>query len=242
MRLLIFLIVCFSAAAKASNTTVESFSHAKKMLMAIYADHPATIYSNCQFDEHKHVQYEHCDYVPIRDNDRANRIEWEHVVPASLFGQNFYEWKVGHPMCVDRRGKRFKGRHCAAKMNVDYRHVEADMYNLYPEIGELNERRGNLPITQVRVGVMVDALDIRLAADGFQPAARIRGDLARTYLYMDEAYPELAILSRDERRVFAAWSEHDPVDAWECERARRIADAQGNRNMIVDKLCQLARL
>ena len=37
--------------------------------------------------------------------------------------------------------------------------------------------------------------------------------------------------------MFQAWDQSDPVDKWECERARRIERIQGNRNEIVIAKC-----
>ena len=34
-----------------------------------------------------------------------------------------------------------------------------------------------------------------------------------------------------------AWDKNDPIDEWECERARRIEKIQGNRNDVVMENC-----
>ena len=44
---------------------------------------------------------------------------------------------------VSKKGKKFKGRKCAQKINEEYRRMQADMFNLYPAIGEVNGRRSN---------------------------------------------------------------------------------------------------
>jgi hypothetical protein len=36
------------------------------------------------------------------------------------------------------------------------------------------------------------------------------------------------------------WSKSDPVDEWECERAKRIEKIQGNRNEIVREKCYIS--
>ncbi len=36
---------------------------------------------------------------------RAKKVEWEHVVPAEIFGRTFTEWRDGNKKCVDKRGK-----------------------------------------------------------------------------------------------------------------------------------------
>ena len=44
---------------------------------------------------------------------------------------------------MDRKGKPFKGRSCAEKVNQEYRFMQADMYNLFPAVGAVNAMRSN---------------------------------------------------------------------------------------------------
>jgi deoxyribonuclease-1 len=66
-----------------------------------------------------------------------------------------------------------------------------------------------------------------------EPRPEIRADIARTYMYMDWAYPGHGIISRSNQKLFAAWDKEDPVDDWERGRARRIEAIQGNRNPFI---------
>jgi len=45
------------------------------------------------------------------------------------------------------------------------------------------------------------------------------------------------IITDHERELFEKWSAADPVDGWECERARLIEKAQGNENPFVKNQC-----
>jgi deoxyribonuclease-1 len=54
---------------------------------------------------------------------------------------------------------------------------------------------------------------------------------------MDSVYPGRGIISKKNRKLFDAWNKSDPVDEWECERAKRIEKIQGNRNEIVWMKC-----
>ena len=65
----------------------------------------------------------------------------------------------------------------------------------------------------------------------------IRGEIARTFLYMDSVYPGRGIISKKNRKLFESWYKSDPVDEWECERAKRIGKIQGNRNKVVMGNC-----
>ncbi|WP_318779689.1 endonuclease [Halomonas citrativorans] len=48
------------------------------------------------------------------------------------------------------------------------------------------------------------------------------------YWYMRDAY-DISI-SRQQQQLFEAWARMDPIDDWELERNRRIADIQGTGN------------
>lgn len=65
------------------------------------------------------------------------------MVPAENFGRAFPEWREGDAQCVDKRGKAFRGRKCAERVNREYRLMQSDMYNLYPAIGAVNALRQN---------------------------------------------------------------------------------------------------
>jgi len=111
-----------SSDAYSQNTQITSFSKSKKLLLKVYKDNLYTLYCGCKFKGKKPNQTS-CGYIPKKDRKRANRIEWEHVVPAHAFGQSFSEWRNGHHKCVKKNGKKFKGRKCAEKMNNEYRRM-----------------------------------------------------------------------------------------------------------------------
>ncbi|HNS99327.1 MAG TPA: endonuclease [Polyangiaceae bacterium] len=231
-----------SNVATISNTKIASFGKAKKHLWEIHKDHQTTLYCGCAYEGNELVSPPGaCGYVPITTGIRSRRVEWEHVVPAQAFGQSFREWREGHPECVDGRGKPFRGRPCARKVAVAFRYMEADMYNLQPAIGDVNDRRGTAtPAMIPGENRLFGTCDFEVSAGKFEPRPEVRGDIARTYLYMDMAYPGRGILSEKNKKLFEAWSDQDPVDAWECERARRIARIQGNINQVVERACRQA--
>jgi len=229
---------------QAGNSSQQSFEAAKRVLKrTIYAEHRQTIYCGCSFDEKLAIDFASCGYVPKSDTSRAHRVEWEHVVPAEAFGQSFAAWRDGDPQCVDHKGKSFRGRECARKASVEFRYLEADLYNLYPEIGELNGLRSNFSMAEIPgQATEFGRCDVKIADDKFEPRPEVRGDVARTYLYMEAAYPGRGIVSHKNRKLFDAWSSSDPPDRWECDRARKIEAVQGNINEIVAAACRAAGL
>jgi deoxyribonuclease-1 len=234
VALALILTLAPALANAEGNTRIQSFNKAKKlMLKKVYYDHRTTIYCGCTFSSKKKITRRN-GYVPIRDNKRANRLEWEHVVPAHAFGQSFKEWRKGHPSCVSRKGKRFKGRKCTEKVNHTFRYMQADMYNLYPAVGEINGLRSNFSFAMIpgearRFG----KCDMEIEGRKAEPPAHVRGDIARTYFYMNWAYPGRGIISKKNKKLFEAWAKQDPIDDWERERARRIKAIQGNENPFI---------
>ena len=240
--IIIMALLCMTFASGAlggGNTTFQSFNKSKKTLLKkVYYDHHLTFYCGCPFDEKKKL--EPCDhYTPKKINTRSQRIEWEHVVPAAHFGQSFKEWREGKEACVDSKGKSFKGRKCAEKTNIAYRYMQSDMYNLYPAIGEINGLRSNYRFDMVAgENREFGPCDFEIEGRVAEPPEPVRGDIARTYQYMDIAYPGHGIIGKSSKKLFKAWSAQDPVDEWECERCKRIEALQGNENSIVKDACK----
>ena len=230
-------LIFFSANAYSQNTQITSFSKSKKLLLKVYKDNPVTLYCGCTF-KGKKPNLSSCGYVPKKDRKRANRVEWEHVVPAHAFGKSFSEWRKGHPKCVSKNGKKFKGRKCTQKINEEYRRMQADMFNLYLAIGEVNGRRSNYSMAII-AGEKREfgKCDVEIKSRKVEPREEIRGEIARTYMYMDSVYPGRGIISKKNRELFDEWNKSDPVDEWECEIAKRIEKIQGNRNEVVLRKC-----
>ena len=116
--------------------------------------------------------------------------------------------------------------------------MQADMYNLYPAIGEVNGRRSNYSMAIIK-GDKRDfgQCDVEIKSRKVELKESIKGEIARTYMYMDSVYPCRGIISKKNRKLFDGWNKSNPVDQWECERAKRIEKIQGNRNEVVMKSC-----
>lgn len=237
------LLVLPSVAFAGGNVWNDSFNKAKKALeRQVYYDHRVTLYCGASFDEKKNVTLPE-GFTVSKHEKRARKVEWEHVVPAENFGRTFAEWREGDPQCVDNRGKAFKGRKCAEKVNKDYRYMQADLYNLYPAIGAVNALRQNYNF-QMLPGEKPDfgSCEMKIADRKAEPPVRARGQIARTYKYMADAYGPRYKMSRQQVQLMDAWDKMYPVDQWECTRAKRVERLQGNENMFVKSPCQQAGL
>lgn len=243
-------------AERKGNHYSQSFYNVKRvMLDKIYYDHRQTLYCGAEFDKHKQiitprgfklpnirkVDFKVYDIAPEELQNKAERMEWEHIVPAENFGRTFKEWSEGHKNCVSHKGKHFKGRSCAEQESEDFRYMYTDMYNLYPAIGAVNYLRSNFNFTQFNrkdnVKNLFGSCELKISRNRVEPRDEIKGLIARTYFYMEDTYPRYKI-GEPMRGVLKAWAKTYPVTRWECERAYRIEKVQGNPNKIVKKECQ----
>ena len=198
-----------------------------------------TIYCNALFDEKKQVSFP-TGFETDKYKKRAQKVEWEHVVPAENFGRNFVEWREGDKQCVTSKGKSFKGRRCAEKVNQEYRLLQSDMYNLYPAIGAVNAMRSNYNFTMLNDEPnSFGSCAMKISSRKAEPPKSARGMIARSYLYMDQSYAKYS-MSKQQAQLMNAWHRQFPVTKWECERARRIAREQKNESAILVESCALA--
>lgn len=206
-----------------------------------------TFYCGCQFDKHNKIDLGSCGYQIQNNPKRANRVEWEHIVPISQLASHLPCWKNGLCLKSDAKksdakhalhsAKGVKGRQCCQMIDPTFCKMEADLHNLVPEIGELNALRSNY-----RFGVLpfVDShqfgdceFKIDPVTRRVEPALLTRGFIARAYLYMASQYDWH--LSDSQRQLFMAWNRQYPPAAWEIERDKRIEKIQGNSNLFISR-------
>lgn len=238
--IILILFISISAIVNANgNKTIESFNKAKKLLLQeVYVNDSErkTIYCNASFDEDKNIKLP-AGFIAHKHQKRSNRIEIEHVVPAENFGRTFAEWRDGHPACIDSKGKSFKGRNCAEKINTEYRFMQSDMFNLYPAIGSVNALRSNYNFVMLPDGSSsFGSCDMQIKDNKAQPPEHSRGMIARAYLYMDSTYSRYN-MSKAQKQLMTAWDKQFPVTKFECERSSRIEKIQGNANPIMRERC-----
>lgn len=136
MKRLFIFIASFTAFA--IQAPPSSFSAAKQQAVKIYQDHPISFYCGCdiEWQGKKGIpNLETCGYQVRKQQTRASRIEWEHVVPAWQFGHHRQCWQKG-------------GRKNCSKNDQQFRLMEADLHNLTPAIGEVNGDRSNFNFSQ----------------------------------------------------------------------------------------------
>lgn len=225
------------------NKEIDSFWKSKKVLMKeVYWNSWETIYCWCKFQWTK-VDLKSCWYQWIHSwmKDRAEKVEFEHVVPAENFWKSFIEWREWHKDCVDKKWKSFKWRKCAEKVNKEYRLMQSDMYNLFPAIWEVNALRSNLDHW------MISWKDYQTfwkcwfkyskTEKKVEPTNEIKWIVARTYLYMNSSYSK-KLLSEQNKKIYEIWNEQFPATKNECDRYIKIKNIQKNENVILKEACE----
>lgn len=178
-------------------------------------------YSNCTFKKKgkKLIPiFSSCGYEVRKNKNRASRIEWEHVMPAHHIGLQLRCWKEG-------------GRKNCKKVSQKFKKMEADMHNLVPAIGEINGDRSNFKFGMIEgEGRKYGAVDFEIdfKARTVEPPNHVKGNIARTYFYMRDKHG--IRISKQQTRLFNAWSKSDPVDSQEKLRNKLINKVQGNFN------------
>lgn len=219
------------------NTRIPDFNHAKKLLVQVFSGHEETFYCPCTYDQNQ-VDIASCGFKPVHESRRSYIIEWDHIVPAAQFGRSYKEWREGDPACVERGPNgpiQRKGRRCAEKVSKEFRMEEADMYNLEPAIGELNAAHSNYPFGTVSNPLhRWGECDFEVENHVVQVGPEYRGVIARTYLYMNAAYPNTQVIeTSEEMAMFRKWDKENPTTEWERTRAERIEQIQGNHNPFI---------
>ncbi|WP_338885405.1 MULTISPECIES: endonuclease [Xenorhabdus] len=185
-----------------------------------------TLYCGCDWQwvgkSGGRVDLASCGYHVRSQQTRAARIEWEHMVPAWVFGHQRQCWQNG-------------GRKNCVETDPVFRMMESDMHNLAPSIGEVNGDRSNFGYgmlarnTPNMYGSCSSKVDFK--SHLFEPRNRVKGMVARVYFYMHDRYN--LTMSRQQQQLMMAWDRQYPVDAWERERDNRIAKIMGHHNPFV---------
>ncbi len=220
--LFIFSVLFIGVSVQAA--TPSSFRSAKKVAAVIYEQQPVSFYCGCDINRQgKQLvpDLKSCGYEVRKQQKRASRIEWEHVVPAWAFGHQLQCWQQG-------------GRKNCSRNNPQFKAMEADLFNLVPAVGEVNGDRSNY-----RFGLLSSDPDmygqcdfkVNFKARVAEPPKDQRGKIARIYLYMSDRYNFR--LSNQQRKLFEAWDRMYPLSDWEVERNEQIGRIQGWDNPYV---------
>jgi len=185
-----------------------------------------TLYCGCQWDwvgkSGGRIDLQGCGFSTRARPERAERIEYEHIVPAHSLGHQRQCWQQG-------------GRKECVSTDPVFQVMHVDLYNLTPTVGEFNADRSNYRFSQLPAAAPYQHGQCPSRIDFSQrvvdPRPQARGLIARTYFYMHDRYD--LPMSRAQQQLLMAWDRQYPVNAWELERNRRIASVMGHSNPFV---------
>lgn len=201
-RFILVLLAVFASFSLAAEQ-FTSFSSAKKHLIKNLPENAKSIYCGCDIKKQGNKLVPdptHCGYVPRnavtrsgKVNQRAHRIEWEHIVPAWEFGHQLQCWQHG-------------GRRNCRKVSEKFRQMEADINNLAPAIGEINADRSNY-----RFGMLSEntnqygrcEVKVNFKQRVIEPPFYARKQIADAYAYMQKTYG--LKISAKQQQLFDAW-------------------------------------
>jgi deoxyribonuclease-1 len=218
-------------AAKHQFYNQANFNQAKKLARGLHSGHSKTFYCGCNYDSANNlVDLQSCGYRPKKDTKRANRVEWEHIMPASYFGKQLSCWN--NKLCCNEDKVCLSGRACCQKINPYFASIESDLHNIVPVIGELNMLRSNYEFAELPVqlpnqfGTCYFKIDKK--AKQIEPRDEVKGVIARTYLYMANQYN--IVLSAQQKKLFLKWSKKYPPGDWEITWRHQVKQLQKNNN------------
>lgn len=203
---------------------IQTFRQAKEIAhKKIYInDLQVDYYCGCTYNRAKQIDLDSCGYQVRKNLNRAKRIEWEHVVPASLYGKTQSCWKDG-------------GRKNCGEKSVAFSKFEGDLHNLRPVVGEVNGDRSNLPYNIVGEQFVTYGqckFKIDFKTNVAEPPDEIKGDLARITLYLQEKYA--LPYSSEYIILMKGWAIADPVSEKEIKINNLIKFYQNDSNYYID--------
>lgn len=221
----------------------QNFDQAKKFMYTyVYLDgeNHKTSYCGCDINHKSYGKWKgvkpdinSCGLKVRKEGNRyrAERIEAEHIVPASLIGLK--------NNCMLRNSKNSKKRDLCDRTDKEFSVPYTDLHNLTPITGEVNVDRSNFPFREVPNSNTVGSYGQCDFAVNFKerismPPQRAKGQVARAYLYMSDRYR--IQLSKSDRATYMKWHKENPPSAWDIEKNKRVKQIQGNSNPYIQNL------
>ncbi|MDE0521014.1 MAG: endonuclease [Boseongicola sp.] len=190
----------------------------------------------------------HLNYYP----DARDKLFWPHMYPDG--GETFYcelpfsgmEVQNAKTAPVNGERKRIWVEHVYASSWIEQAKESAcndahkgicegagDLHNLWPALRSTNQRRSNHPFGNI-AGESKQAFpsycdDFEFYNEMVEPRDDVKGDVARSILYMMEAY-DLPLPKQMKFSLLMKWHRQDPPDAHELWRRDAIFGLQGTDN------------
>lgn len=204
------------------------------MATELFSSHRVTLYCGCAYNQDNKVDLTSCNMHTAAPIERANRVEWEHMMPAENFGRTHQCWT--EYLCVNAKtGKEYRGRKCCEKIDADFRRKEAELYNLWPAVGAVNQARSNYAFSEIpnKRGYYGCEFEVDKDSRLAEPPDRSKGVVARANLFMADRYN--VEMSKEQRALLEKWNKKFPPGVWELKWAENVAAIVGYKNPYIEE-------
>ena len=219
-------------------TPPNTFQQSKIIANKIFIIFPETIYSGCSFNLLQRIEYVSCGFAPNPNNLRDHRLEFEHLFPMAHAKHHFSCWNKS--VCINSKGKEFKGRLCCREVDPKFNALEAELYNLQPEIGTVNKVRNAYKFTEFsnkEKRILKKYRNVPLYIDfkkkRVEPRDEVKGLVARANLFVAKKHN--IRLSRQQLQLFNHWNKIYPPSKKEILWARQVAKVVGYENPFITR-------
>lgn len=230
-KLLSLLLLVFPLLAISSSPSFEQMK--QRLRNDVYHDRNigkgGELYCGCDWQwvgrSGGRIDMSSCGYKTRAQPVRAERIEWEHVVPAHSLGHQRQCWQNG-------------GRDNCAANDPIFQQMYVDPFNLTPVIGEVNADRSNYrfsPLSQPANQYGSCRFKVDFKGNAAEPPDGAKGKIARIYMYMHHRYN--LRMSAQQERIMMAWNNQFPVSASERLIHDRKVQIAGHTNPFVTGDC-----
>jgi len=222
-----FAFFCLSAFADSPS----DFTRAKKIALGLFEGHQTTLYCHCQYSANKDVDLHSCHMDSANGRSRANRMEWEHMVPASHLGRGHACWTEN--LCTSSKGHKYHGRSCCERIDKAFRHKESELFNLWLADGVINQMRQDYDFANL--SFEKNSYGCQFGVDNqhhlVEPDDSSKGVVARASLFMAEHH---GISWSDEQiALFNNWNAQFPPSQWERQWEQAVAKIEGYHNHFI---------
>ena len=211
--LFIFLLITIS-----SNAITAPSAAVKQQALAIYQNHRFTFFCGQTFTDSGAITWQACQDCPLQ----SGKITWMNIVPLKVLSQDLPCQQ--HKICFNQQGQSYRGLRCCLAIDPIFKKMFQDLHNWVPEIPPLAKLRAGY-----QFGTIISDYHETLNGCNFkldpkykilEPAALLKGFIARTYLYMHYTYH--GSLSPEDLALFEQWNFFYPSSSWEQQREAAI--------------------
>jgi len=184
----------------------RDFLEAKKFLKTLpYESQPTTLYCNACWTADGRV----ISGCPEGWTEDDCKLEWDHIVPASLLGVNLPCWQENACPWNPKKNKRS----CCQEISPEFALREANVYNILPVLKKINRARSNfLPgiVYNRQRSLELCGMWIDPKTHTFEPPDHLKGRIARIYLHMYQEYR--FPISQRRLQIIAEWDRKYPAN------------------------------